>query len=166
MAHRGKLILLLIPVISCHERSSEANLLRPLASAYPSAFATDSIQPQYLRFADPLTASILRNLARNPSYQIAPAGAPLFCPTNPAPGRHGYLIRLRVDAVMGDSAIVAAEQMCSEVQGLISTGIHYLVRKLHGRWELVRPLSGWTSPLAMGHFLPVADKSRRYPLEK
>ena len=116
--------LLLIPVISCHQRPSEANLLESLASAYPSGFANDSIQPQYLRLADPLTASILKNLARNSSYQIAPEGSPLFCPSNPAPGRHGYMIRLRVDAVMGDSALVAAEQMCAEAHGLISTGIH------------------------------------------
>ena len=141
------LLLLLLPMIGCLHRSSEANLLRPLASVYSNGFPDDSVQPQYLAFADPLTASILKNLVRNGRYQIAPKGAPLFCPSEPASGNHGYLLRLIVRNMMGDSAIVAAEQMCAMTYGTISTGVNYLLRKKAGKWKLDRPISGWTSPL-------------------
>ncbi|HMI43298.1 MAG TPA: hypothetical protein VK516_06715, partial [Gemmatimonadaceae bacterium] len=39
----------------------------------------------------------------------------------PASGNHGYLLRLIVRNMMGDSAIVAAEQMCAMTYGVIST---------------------------------------------
>jgi hypothetical protein len=145
---RSKLLLLLLLMIGCLERSSDANLLKPLASAYSNGFPGEPIQPQYLVFADPLTASILKNLARSRLYQMAPAETGILCPSNPAPGRHGYMLRLRVDAVMGDSAIVAAEQMCAGSHGVISTGVHYLVRKRRGKWEIDRPLDGWSTVLA------------------
>ncbi len=51
---------------------------------------------------------------------------------------------------MGDSAIVAAEQMCAAKHGVISTGVHYLLRKRLGKWEIDRPLDGWTTVLAIG----------------
>jgi hypothetical protein len=57
---------------------------------------------------------------------------------------------------MGDSAIVAAEQMCAMTYGVISTGVNYLLRKKAGKWKLDRPISGWTSPLlgmVSGRFL-------------
>ena len=135
-------------MIGCQHRSSEANLLRPLASVYSTGFPDDSIQPQYLAFADPLTASILKNLVRNGPYRIAPPG-PLFCPSNPAAGNHGYQLRLLVRNVMGDSAIVAAEQMCATGYGIISTGVNYLVHKKRRKWEIVRPISGWITPMGM-----------------
>jgi len=139
------LLLLLLPMIGCQHRSSEANLLRPLASAYSNGFPDDSVQPQYLAFADPLTESILKHLVRNGRYQIAPKGAPLFCPADPAPGNHGYMLALRVRQVMGDSAIVAAEQMCGTTYGMISTSVNYLLRKKAGRWQMDRPISGGTT---------------------
>jgi hypothetical protein len=154
---RSKFLLLLLPMIGCQHRSSEANLLRPLASAYSNGFPDDSVQPQYLAFADPLTASILKHLVRNGLYRMAPPGAPLFCPSNPAPGNHGYLLRLSVRNVMGDSAIVAAEQMCATTYGIISTGVNYLVRKKAGKWEIDKPISGWTTPpsgMVSARFLP------------
>ena len=156
---RARLLFLLLPMIGCLQRSSDANLLRPLASAYSNGFSDEPIQPQYLVFADPITASVLKNLARNRSYQIAPAGTGLLCPSNPAPGRHGYLLRLRVDAVMGDSAIVAAEQRCAAIHGVISTGVHYLLRKRLGKWAIDRPLDGWSTVLGMasGRLTNVAD---------
>jgi hypothetical protein len=142
---RSRLLLLLLPMIGCQHRSSEANLLRPLASVYSNGFPDDSVQPQYLAFADPLTESILKHLVRNGRYQIAPRGAPLFCPADPAPGNHGYLLRLSVRNVMGDSAIVAAEQMCGTTYGMISTSVNYLLRKKAGRWQMDRPISGGTT---------------------
>jgi hypothetical protein len=145
----AKLLLLLLPTIGCLQRSSDANLLKPLASVYSKGFPDEPIQPEYLIFADPLTAAVLKNLARNRAYQIAPAGTGVLCPSNPAPGRHGYLLRLRVDAVMGDSAIVAVEQMCTDSHRAISTGVHYLLRKRLGKWEIDRPLDGWRTILGM-----------------
>jgi hypothetical protein len=146
---RSGLLFLLLPMIGCLHRSSEANLLRPLASVYSNGFPDDSVQPQYLRFADPLTASILKNLVRNGRYRLASPEAPLFCPSNPTPGNHGYLLRLLVRNVMGDSAIVAVEQMCATTYGIISTGVNYLVRKKGRKWELDKPISGWTNTMAM-----------------
>jgi hypothetical protein len=143
------LLLLLLPIIGCQHRSSEANLLTPLASAYSNGFPDDSVQPQYLAFADPLTASILKHLVRNGPYRLAPSGAPLFCPSDPAAGNHGYLLRLSVRNVMGDSAIVAAEQMCAMPYGTISTGVNYLLRKKGRKWEIDKPISGWTNTMAM-----------------
>ena len=147
--NKSKLVLLLLLPFACLQRSADANLLRPLASVYSKGFADEPIQPQYLVFADPLTASVLKNLARSRAYQIAPAGSGVLCPSNPAPGMHGYLLRLRVDAVMGDSAIVAAEQMCAAPHGVISTGVHYLLRKKLGKWRIDRPLHGWTTVLGL-----------------
>ena len=146
---RSRLLLLLLPVISCLHQSSEANLLRPLASVYANGFPDDSVQPQYLAFADPLTASILKNLVRNGQYQIAPKGAPLFCPSIRAPGNHGYMLGLRVLQVMGDSALVEAEQMCAMMYGVVSTSVNYLLRKKAGKWKIDRPISGGTTVSGM-----------------
>jgi hypothetical protein len=152
------LLLLLLPTIGCLHRSSEASLLRPLASVYSNGFPYDSVQPQYLAFADPLTASILKNLVRNGRYQIAPKGAPVFCPADPARGNHGYMLALRVRQVMGDSALVAAEQMCATNYGIISTSVNYLLRKRGRRWEVVQPISGGTTVpsgvMVSARFLP------------
>ena len=142
---KSRLFLLLLPMIGCQRRSSEANLLRPLASAYSHGFSFEPVQPQYLAFADPLTESILKHLVRNGRYRLAPPGTPLFCPSDPAPGNHGYLLRLSVRNVMGDSAIVAAEQMCGTTYGMISTSVNYLLRKKAGRWQMDRPISGGTT---------------------
>jgi hypothetical protein len=139
------LLLLLLPIVGCLRKSSEADLLRPLASAYSNGFSFEPVQPQYLAFADPLTESILKDLVRNGRYQIAPKGAPLFCPADPARGNHGYMLGLRVREVMGDSALVAAEQMCATTYGVISTSVNYLLRKKAGRWQMDRPISGGTT---------------------
>lgn len=137
------LLLFLLPMIGCLHRPREAALLTPLASVYANGFPDDSIQPQYLLFADPLTASILRNLVRSGSYQLAPAGSGLFCPGNPAPGKHGYQLRLRVVTVMGDSAIVSTEEICAAgPYQTISKGVLYLLRKRNGKWTIEKPLSG------------------------
>ena len=153
---KSRLFLLLLPMIGCLHRSSEANLLRPLASVYSNGFPDDSVQPQYLAFADPLTASILKNLVRTGRYRLAPPGAALFCPSIRAPGNHGYMLGLRVREVMGDSALVAAEQMCATTYGIISTSVNYLLRKKAGRWKIDRPISGGTtiSGMVSARFFP------------
>ncbi|MDP9277962.1 MAG: hypothetical protein M3P00_00940 [Gemmatimonadota bacterium] len=55
------------------------------------------------------------------------------------------MLALRVREVMGDSALVAVEQMCATTYGIISTGVNYLLRKKGRKWEVVQPISGWTS---------------------
>src|SRR4051812_26902502 len=115
--------LVSICLIGCIHRSPEERILAAFSGfrgEWPfaelnvfqdcnqSGFCTD-IQyhtekpPEYLSFRDDLSASIFRDLARSGKYQIVGAGQALFCPGLPIDGRHGYVLGVKVDTVMGDS---------------------------------------------------------------
>jgi hypothetical protein len=145
---RSTLTLLLLTLTACRHRSPDFALLAPLAAEVANGFSDQAVQPQYLIFADPLTAAVLKDVERNGRYRIAPSGASLLCPENPAEGTHGYEITVSVDMRMGDSAITSIRGICIGSHQTLSMGERILVRK-SGKWAIERVLNGWTAVLGM-----------------
>jgi hypothetical protein len=154
--------LLLLGLIACLNSSRDAAVLAPLGSLLEGAFSDEGNQPIYVVFADPLTASVFRNLGRSGRYRIAPKEARLFCPSRDSKAMQGYHLSVRVDEIMGDSALATMQKTCAmqtydttQVLGnglrfsgfgqLISTGEHILLIRVKGRWKIERVLSGFTT---------------------
>jgi hypothetical protein len=132
----------------CVHRQPNVSVLTPLPAFFENSFSEDSFQPRYLGFEDELTEAVFKNLARSGRYQIAPSGARLLCPTNPAAGRHGYLLQAQVDTVMGDSALVTLRRNCVRPYQTIEQSEFMLLRLRRGKWQLDRVISGGIGVLA------------------
>ena len=141
---RSKALLLLFALPSCLHGSREAAVLAPLASQLAHGFSDGEAQPVYLIFADRLTATVFESLKRGGRYRIAPAGAPLVCPSTAAQGMQGYQLRVRVDTRMHDSAVVTMERSCRVSSQTISTGENILLVRVSGKWRIDKVISGFT----------------------
>lgn len=115
------------------------SVLAPFAPAYARGFPDDSIQPEYIAFSDRLTANVLKSVRRNSSYRIVPAGTQLLCPSNRAPGIHGYRLGARVISILGDSAIAVTDRRCEN----LLIGENYLLRRRNGTWLIDKVLNGF-----------------------
>jgi hypothetical protein len=98
-------------------------------------------QPQYVRFEDELTESVLGELVRIGWYRIAPENSPLLCPEDSTRGRHGYILRLSVDTVMADSAFATFQETCISHGRPIVHQISYLLR-YRGKWKVEKAVMG------------------------
>ena len=145
----GTLAAILGVAIGCMHRQPNASVLAPLPIFFQNSFSEDSVQPQYLGFEDELTEAVFKNLARSGRYKIAPSGARLLCPTNPAAGRHGYLLQAQVDTVMGDSAVVTMRRSCMRPYQSIEQSEYILLRRRNGKWQLERVIGGGIGILAV-----------------
>jgi hypothetical protein len=141
-----KKLLLLLTLVGCLRSSRDAAVLAPLGSQLENGFFDPGTQPLYLLFADPLTAGVFKNLKPGGRYRIAPKDARLVCPSSAAGGMQGYLLRVRVDKLWGDSALATNERMCGvSGQGqIISTGEHILLVRVQGKWKVDQVISGFT----------------------
>jgi hypothetical protein len=141
--------LVLIALVACHHRPPEADVLAPIGLEFARGTYDEGNQPLYLLVGDPLTTSVLRDVAWSGRYRIAPKGAPLFCPSTPAQGLPGYQLSLTLDTLMGDSAVASVRRFCSKGDRVISTGEHILLVRRGGKWEIGRVINGWESMLGM-----------------
>jgi hypothetical protein len=108
---RSKASLLLFTLAGCFHHSPDEAVLAPLADDVSQTRVDQSNQPEYLIFADELTARVFENLRRNPHYRILPTGKPFVCPSDGTPCPHPYELRAHVDTIMGDSAIVVIQRI-------------------------------------------------------
>jgi hypothetical protein len=143
--------LLLFTLTAClHSSPDAAVVLAPLANQITPESADQGNGPENLVFADSLTANVFRSLRRDARYRIIPSGTRLFCPSKAAEGPQGYLLRARVNQMMGDSAIATVERMCGAPEGgmmgaMISTGVNYLLVRRSGKWKMEKPINGFST---------------------
>jgi hypothetical protein len=137
--NRFRLLLIFVAITGCLRSSRDMAVLAPLAPAYTHGFPGDSIQPEYIAFSDRLTASVLKSVRRNSSYRIVPAGTSLLCPSNRAPGMHGYALGVRVVSILGDSGIAVTDRRCEN----ILIGENHLLRRRGGAWLIDKVLNGF-----------------------
>jgi len=129
-------------VIGCIHRDPSASVLSPFGQSVGNGVLGDSIPPQFIGFTDDLTESVFKSLARSGRYKIAPRGTPLFCPSNPTPGRHGYVLWAHVNTLMGDSALVTMSWSCSQPHRAMEQRVDYLLRRRNGKWQIERAVGG------------------------
>jgi hypothetical protein len=138
--------LILFTLAGCiHNSPPDAVDLAPLAAYMTHEASDQSNQPLVLTFADQFTASIFRSLRRDARYRIDDEVTRLVCPANAAEVPQGYLLRARVNQVMGDTAIVTTERMCGASGGSITIGKRYLLVRRSRKWKVETIISGFTT---------------------
>ena len=140
----SKASLLLLTLGGCLHASTDAAVLAPLASEMTRGFPDQGDQPKYLIFGDQLTATVFKNLKRDRRYRIVSTDTRLVCPSKAAEGIQGYVLRVRVDKLMSDSAVATMERICSVSHQTISTGEHILLVRRGGKWKIDKVIDGFT----------------------
>ncbi len=107
---RSKASLLLFALTGCLHSSPDAAVLAPLVPYFTEEHNNQSNQPEYIVFADQLTATVFESLKRNAHYRITPMGTRPICPSNPPLAPICYSLGARVFMLMGDSAIATIER--------------------------------------------------------
>lgn len=128
-----------------HNSLPNAADLAPLAAYITHEASDQSNQPLVLTFADQFTATVFRSLRRDARYKFDADVTRLLCPSKAAEVPHGYLLRARVNKVMGDSAIATTERMCGAGGGMITFGENYLLVRRGGIWRVQTIISGFTT---------------------
>jgi len=153
------LLSLLTAIAGCTNSSHHTSVLAPLGSAYQNGFPDDPVQPTYLSFADQLTESVLKSLKHSGAYRFVTSGTGLYCIADE--GRHGYELRLRVEAIVGDTAFVSAENSCLRTHEVITTVSRYRLRRRSGRWSIDGVLAGGVMLASMPRFERVISAEER-----
>jgi hypothetical protein len=147
---RSKASLLLFALSGCLHRSPDGAVLAPLVAYLTEEPSDQSNQPEYIVFADQLTATVFESLKRNAHYRITPIGTRLVCPSNPAPEPNCYSLRARVIKVRGDSAIASIERRYltfssgPEQVVLVGTVVYaanFLLVRRSGKWRLEKRIN-------------------------
>jgi hypothetical protein len=146
---RSKALLLLFALTGCLHRSPDAAVLVPLVAYLTQEPPDQTNQPEYVVFADQLTATVFESLKRNAHYRITPMGTRLVCPSNPAPEPHCYSLRARVIKLMGDSAIATIERTYftggptqAVWGGTIRYSDDFLLLRRGGKWRVEKRING------------------------
>jgi hypothetical protein len=148
---RSKASLLLLALTGCLHRSPDAAVLAPLVVYLTQEPPGQSNQPEYVVFADQLTATVFESLKRNAHYRITPMGTRLVCPSNPAPRPHCYALAARVIKLMGDSAIASIERTYRTFNsgprqavwgGTMVYSDNFLLLRRSGKWRVEKRLDG------------------------
>lgn len=144
---RSKASLLLLFLAGCFRTSPDAAVLAPLVAHFKEEPFDESYQPEYIGFADELTATVFKSLTRDPHYKIVPTGKPFVCPSDRSECRRSEL-GVRIDSLMGDSAIARIERTYNSEPGhpIRNTEQILLVRR-NGRWRIERVLGYGASVL-------------------
>jgi len=146
--------MLVAVAIGCYHYPEESLLLS--LRNQPGQLYFSNPQPKYIAFSDNRTDFIFRPIVERGDYTIAPDGSTLVCPEVPAEGMHGYMIRLDVDSVMGDSAIATLVKSCVRdprkcpvesdscvalgASATVTTASYLLVKRDYG-WSVEKPLN-------------------------
>jgi hypothetical protein len=144
---RSKASLLLFTLASCFHSSPDTAVLAPLVALFTQEPFDQSHQPEYLAFADELTASVFKSLRRDTRYKIVPIGKPFVCPSDIAQCRRSEL-SVRVNRLMGDSAIATMQRIYpGGGRQAIAYGEHILLVRRNGKWRIERVLRGFSEIL-------------------
>ena len=159
---RGRLVFALVPAVmlGCIRRAPEVSVLAPFGESVGYGVLDDTAHFRYIEFRDDLTASVFSRLARSRVYEIAPAGTPLLCPSNPSPGMHGFVLQTQVVKLMGDSALAAMKWACHRPNQSLEQAVLYMLRHRSGKWQIDRAIQGAISVEA-GLTLPSSAGSPR-----
>jgi hypothetical protein len=136
---RSKASLLLLALTGCLHRSPDAAVLAPLVVYLTQEPPGQSNQPEYVVFADQLTATVFESLKRNAHYRITPVGTRLVCPSNPAPEPLCYSLGARVIKLTGDSAIATIER----TYGRFVYADNFLLLRRSGKWRVEKRMVGY-----------------------
>jgi hypothetical protein len=148
---RSKASLLLLALTGCLHTSPDAAVLAPLVAELTQGPPDQSNQPEYITFADKLTATVFESLKRNAHYRVTPMGTRLVCPSNPAPVPHCYSLGARVIKLTGDSAIATIQRTYQRLNsgpsqvvlgGTIVYEDNFLLVRRSGKWRVEKRLDG------------------------
>jgi hypothetical protein len=143
--NRSKASLLLFTLTGCFHSSPDAAVLAPLVALFTQEPFDQSHQPEYLVFADELTASVFKSLRRDNRYRILPTGKPFVCPSVGAQCPQPHELNVHVMEMMGDSAVATIDRTYYRRQTLIRTGENILLVRRNGEWKIERVLNGFES---------------------
>ena len=135
--------------MGCIHRDPDVSVLSPIGESVGYGVLGDTAHFRYVGFGDDLTQSVFARLAHSGVYEIAPRGTPLLCPSNPAQGKHGFVLHTYVDKLMGDSALATMRWSCQRpYQSMEQTGT-YILKRRNGKWRLDRAIGGGIGVLAV-----------------
>jgi hypothetical protein len=144
--------LLLFALTGCLHRSPEAPILAPFVASLAQEPSDQTNQPDYIAFADQLTATVFESLNSNAHYRVTPMGTRLECPANAPPEPHCYLLGARVVMQMGDSAVATIQRTYQtlppgptqtiRIGGTIVYEDRYLLLRRSGKWKVEKRLDG------------------------
>src|ERR1700730_3266340 len=135
---RSKASLLLLTLTGCFHSSPDAAVLAPLVALFKQQPFDQGNQPEYLVFADELTASVFKSLRRDSRYRILPTGNPFVCPSDGTQCPQPHELSVQVREMMGDSAVATMDRTYSSGRGLIRTGENILLVRRNGKWKVER----------------------------
>ena len=136
------LAIVLAVLVGCMHRDPDASVLSPLGESVGYGVLGDTAHFQYIGFGDDLTESVFERLAGSRVYKIAPRGTYLLCPSNPSPGKHGFVLHTHVDKMMGDSALATMKWSCRRpYESMEQTGV-YILKRQNGKWQIDRAIGG------------------------
>ena len=137
-------------IMGCIHRDPELSVLSPLGQSVGYGVLGDTAHFEYIGFSDDLTQSVFERLARSGLYKISLRGTPLLCPSNPSPGKHGYVLWSHVDKLMGDSAMATMSWSCQRPYQSVEQTNVYMLKRRNGRWQIDRGLGGSIGVLGIG----------------
>lgn len=136
-------------LMGCMHRDPDVSVLSPLGESVGYGVLGDTAHFQYIGFGDDLTESVFARLARSRVYEIAPRGTHLLCPSNPAPGKHGFVLQTHVDKFMRDSALATMRWSCQRPYQSMEQTAAYMLRRRNGKWQIDRAIGGGIGVLAI-----------------
>jgi hypothetical protein len=147
--------LAVIALSGCIHRSPRERILAAFSSETTDPGVFGEPAPQYVGFADPVSARVLGDMMRSGKYRLAPQDRPLLCPGVAEPGNHGYVFGVSVRAVKGDTAFATlagdclqfvpkcrSGEVCASMGGAVRHSVDYLLARNNGKWRIVKPLVG------------------------
>ncbi len=144
---KSRASLLLFTLAGCFHTSPDAAVLAPLVAHLTEEPFGQSNQPEYLVFADELSATVFKSLSQDTRYRIVLRGKPFVCPSDIAQCRRSEL-RVRVEELMGDSAIATMERIYSNPDGHPTAyREQILLVRRNRKWRIGKVLGG--SAMAM-----------------
>ena len=138
---RSKATLLLFTLAGCVHHSPDEAVLAPVVAQFTQEPFDQSNQPEYLIFADDLTANVFKSLGRDPRYRILPKAKPRVCPSDGAQCPHPHELLARVGTWMGrDSAIAIVDRTYYDGTRIVRTSEQILLVRPDGKWKVEKVL--------------------------
>jgi hypothetical protein len=145
---RFNALLLLFTLTGCFHRSSDAAVLAPLVAYLRQDTVGQSHGPQYVLFADELTANVFKSLRDDSRYRVLKAGDPFICPSYGGQCPNRYELSAQVVQRMGDSAIATLQRIRSDGgRGAVAYRETILLVRRDRTWRIEKFLYGSVSPM-------------------
>jgi hypothetical protein len=135
--------LLLLTLAGCVHQAPDEAVLAPLVAQFTQEPFDESNQPEYLIFADEITANVFKSLRRDSRYRILPSGKPFTCPSDASPCPQPHELSVHVRTVMGDSAIATIERTYykgAQPARPVRASEQILLVRRKGKWKIEKVL--------------------------